>query len=297
MERKSISDALELALESASNEYQAQSTDFEHVSADESDDSSAEDQRNRKRKRDALFNSTTRNSVEEDPTIPSCPIVSNPILIARTFDLVIILFALIASDNVVYNVGEKSGTFLEYNFNGLPHIPEAIYEQAVRSAPSQTFPSETAGQRALTHRRRIYHDSMIPDPGYPSVSRRHLNTTNVLPYHIAKIKPFVTRELRALLGDYYEPIIEKQVLDILLIPHNRFIESRRGRDHKTSDDKRAMRITMNDDSIIDLLSEWIPGGENNTGFARRFVTEVMAFLRSGMSLNTFTTNVHYRREG
>jgi hypothetical protein len=103
--------------------------------------------------------------------------------------------------------------------------------------------------------------------------------------------------LRALLGDFYEPIIEKQVIEILLIPHNRFIESRRGRDNKTSDEKRSMGIAMNDDSIIELLSEWIPGGESNTGFARRFVTEVMAFLRSGMSLNTFTTNVHYRREG
>jgi len=131
------------------------------------------------------------------------PSVSNLILIARTFDLVITLFDCIRQwfkvgkvcplckqhvTSVVYNVGEKSGTFLEYNFNGLPHIPEAIYEQAVRSAPSQTSPSETAGQRALTHRRRIYHDSMIPDPGYPSVSRRHLNTTYVLPYHIAKVR-------------------------------------------------------------------------------------------------------------
>lgn len=215
MERKSISDALELALESASNEYQAQSTDFEHVSADECDDSSAEDQRNGKRKRDALFNSTTRNSVEEDPTIPSCPICLQPythrsylrpcyhsfcIDCIRQWFKVGKVCPLCKQHvtSVVYNVGEKSGTFLEYNFNGLPHIPEAIYEQAVRSAPSQTSPSETAGQRALTHRRRIYHDSMIPDPGYPSVSRRHLNTTYVLPYHIAKVRDLTTSMLAAL---------------------------------------------------------------------------------------------------
>lgn len=205
MERKSISDALELALESASNEYQAQSADFEHVSADESDDSSTEDQRNRKRKRDALFNLTTRNVVEEDPTIPSCPICLQPythrsylrpcyhsfcIDCIRQWFKVGKVCPLCKQHvtSVVYNVGEKSGTFLEYNFNGLPHIPEAIYEQAVRNAPSLASPSETAGQRALTHRRRIYHDSMIPDPGYPSVSRRHLNTTHILPYHIAKVR-------------------------------------------------------------------------------------------------------------
>jgi hypothetical protein len=116
-------------------------------------------------------------------------------------------------------------------------------------------------------------------------------------YSHIKIKPFVTRELRALLGDYYEPLIEKQVLEILLIPHHRNIESRRFKDYKSSTESQAMPITMNDDSVIENLSEWIPGGENNTGFARRFVAEVMAFLRSGMSLNTFTTNVHYRREG
>lgn len=87
------------------------------------------------------------------------------------------------------------------------------------------------------------------------------------------------------------------MLDILLIPHRRHIESRKVRDGKTAEEKRAMRITMDDQSVVEPLSEWIRGGEQDIGFARRFITEVMAFLRSGMDMNTFTTNVQYVREG
>jgi hypothetical protein len=204
MERKSISDVLELALESATDEYQAQSATGEHVSTDESDDANSEEQPNRKRKRETLINLTSRTSTDEDPTIPACPICLQPYshrsylrpcyhsfcidCIRQWFNIgKVCPMCKQHVTSIVYNIGERSGTFLEYNFDGLPHIPEAIYEQAVRNAASQTSSSETAGQRALTHRRRIYHDSMIPDPGYPPASRRHFNTTHILPYHIAKV--------------------------------------------------------------------------------------------------------------
>jgi hypothetical protein len=106
----------------------------------------------------------------------------------------------------------------------------------------------------------------------------------------------VQRDLRALLEELYDPLIEKQVLEILLVPHNRNIESRKARG-KTAQERREMRIFMDDAAVIDSLSEWIRGGEDGKGFARRFVTEVMAFLRSGMDMNSFTTNVHYHRKG
>lgn len=104
------------------------------------------------------------------------------------------------------------------------------------------------------------------------------------------------RDLRALLEELYDPLIEKQVLEILLIPHRRNIEARKARG-KSAQARREMQISMDDAVVIDSLSEWIRGGENDKGFAQRFVAEVMAFLRSGMDMNSFTTNVHYHRRG
>ncbi|KAG2184481.1 hypothetical protein INT43_000390, partial [Umbelopsis isabellina] len=305
MERVTISDALELALDSASLEYQAQSSELARdESSDENED--APGQLSRKRKREDLLG-LTQSALDEHDDRPSCPICLQPYIdrsylrpcyhsfcfqCIRQWFKVGNVCPLCKQDaiSLIYNVGERSGTFLEYKFNGVPSIPDSIYEQITRNTPS-----ETMGQRAITHRRRIYHDNMLPDPGYPQTAQRHINTTHVEPYNIAKIKPFVQRDLRALLEELYDPLIEKQVLEILLIPHRRNIEARKARG-KSAQERREMRISMDDAVVIDSLSEWIRGGENDKGFARRFVAEVMAFLRSGMDLNSFTTNVHYHRQ-
>jgi hypothetical protein len=75
----------------------------------------------------------------------------------------------------------------------------------------------------------------------------------------------VQRDLRALLEELYDPLIEKQVLEILLVPHNRNIESRKARG-KTAQERREMRIFMDDAAVIDSLSEWIRGGEDGKGW-------------------------------
>jgi hypothetical protein len=197
MERVTLSDALELALDSASHEYQAQSSEPARDEWPEENDD-AQDQLNRKRKRDELLG-LTQTALDEHDNQPSCPICLQPYIdrsylrpcyhsfcfqCIRQWFKVGKVCPLCKQDalSLVYNVGERSGTFLEYKFDGVPSIPDAIYEQITRNTST-----ETVGQRALTHRRRIYHDNMLPDPGYPPIAQRHINTTHIEPYNIAKV--------------------------------------------------------------------------------------------------------------
>lgn len=211
MERVSISDVLELALNSASNEYQAQSTEVDRDKrASSGEIENDEEQPNRKRKRDTWLDITHRHSTHENDTRPTCPICLQPYTnrsylrpcyhsfcfqcIAQWFKVgKMCPLCKQHTTSIVYNVSEKSGTFLEYTFGDEPFIPQAIYDQAGRNAFSSfsSSSSVTMGQRTLALRRRIYHDNLKPYPGYPPVSRRHTNTTHIEPFHIAKVEKVV----------------------------------------------------------------------------------------------------------
>lgn len=207
MERISISDALELALDSASSEYQAQSFDYDHRNTGSSEENdNAEEAANRKRKRDSWLGRTRQDSVQEDELTPTCPICLQPYADRSylrpcyhsfCFQCISQWFRVGKgcplckqhTISIVYNVNEKSGFFLEYKFGDEPYIPPQVHDQVSRNRhfTSSSSSSETMGQRTLDLRRKIYHEAWNPYPGYPPVSRRHANTTHIEPYHIAKV--------------------------------------------------------------------------------------------------------------
>ncbi|ORZ25713.1 hypothetical protein BCR42DRAFT_485835 [Absidia repens] len=158
--------------------------------------------------------------------------------------------------------------------------------------------------RPWLKRRRALYRYLPGVISYPQPLPRLSSLSIIQPDHIPKIIPFLQSELQAILGIAYDPFIETQLENILLMPYNATVSnnantnrpSRITRDNKTilpmtlqrqqqqqqqpalSSPQPSSSVTMNmyDTTVIHQLSDWLNESDRVT---RRLLDELLAYLK------------------
>ncbi|KAF7724126.1 hypothetical protein EC973_001310 [Apophysomyces ossiformis] len=185
----------------------------------------------------------------------SCPLCKQPI------------------EHLVYNIDEDKNTYQEYSL--------ADKAKDGKHDPPPTPPSLTPQERLRIQRSHIYRsptEAIYPTPPSSSFARIQC----ISPENMPRAAIFIERELPALMGELYDPLVETHIKNILLIPYQTNLRS-----------KSRNVMKMDDSEIIQQLSEWISDNEDDT-IARRFIRELMAFIRSGHNYNSFVSNSIYK---
>ncbi|KAI8388748.1 uncharacterized protein BYT42DRAFT_611752 [Radiomyces spectabilis] len=177
---------------------------------------------------------------------------------------------------LIYNIDDDKNTFQEYQLS-----TKADDE---KHDPPLQLPSLTAEERQRIRRAKIYR-TPIPAISYPKPLPRLKEVKYITPEHIPRIEPFLRKELPALMGDYHDSFIETHVKHILLMPHEK---------HRQK--STAAEPVTEDFDMLKQLAEWINDESDTLTVARRFVVELMAFLRSGLNYRTFISNTEYAEQ-
>ncbi|ORX53161.1 hypothetical protein DM01DRAFT_1336353 [Hesseltinella vesiculosa] len=174
------------------------------------------------------------------------------------------------AEALIYNVNEKTQNYQEYKVD-----PNATKHNPSRSQPVQT-------RQSLQHwqlRRRHMYQNLFPYLFCPPPQAPMQSLTVIEPHHIPKLIPFIQNELKAILGDAMDPFIETHIQHVLLIPY----ESRqRGSQNAPK--------TMYDPALLQELAEWL---QENLAVSKRWMDELLAFLKSGLSYQTYVQRVQY----
>lgn len=148
---------------------------------------------------------------------------------------------------------------------------------SLSSSSKSKVSSATDGKplELLARRRAVYTRSLYPTAAYP-VSPFIANATYLTPTQLARTIPFIRRDLKAILEDDYELLIEEHVVSVLM------------QEHETKGKKTR-------EQVVEMLRSWLEiNGDGSKGVASRFVEEVTAFAKSGMDVGKWDRVVKYR---
>ncbi|KAI9277119.1 hypothetical protein BDA99DRAFT_600902 [Phascolomyces articulosus] len=217
-----------------------------------------------------------------------------------------------AIDSLVYNMDETNNTFQEYVLHDHDH-----------HHPSPDPPPTTLKDRILPLRRQMYHHTpSFRQVIYPPVAHRFARVHYILPEHIPKVSTFLAREIPAIMSKTSDSYTEQHIKAILLTPYETNKQriksststssstnankskafsfspspSRPSTPTQKSDTQSQGMMSMYDPTIIQELGEWLTIGAkdlNAETVARRFLDEIMAFIKSGMDYWTFVDTVKY----
>lgn len=96
----------------------------------------------------------------------------------------------------------------------------------------------------------------------------------------------MSREIPAVMGKSCDDFIERHINAVLLTPHESNMKAT----------KKRSKTSMTMDDIVHELGEWLTIGSTNMdgdAVARKFLQELMAFLKSGLDYWTFVSSTAY----
>ncbi|KAI9311618.1 hypothetical protein BX666DRAFT_2031775 [Dichotomocladium elegans] len=201
-------------------------------------------------------------------------------------------------DSLVYNIDERTNSFQEYFLAGNKS-----------HNPSPERPVETRLDRVAQQRHRIYRalsDKAFDNTIYPPAQRLHAQVQYVTPELLPKASIFATREVPAVLGRPCDEDILSHIKALLMVPYDtnksrqrQQRQQRKGKALLSSPLDPASDVTMEYTDLLDELGRWLNLADKSADgnmLARRFVKELMAFLRSGLDYWTYVSRVQYPEE-
>ncbi|KAI9494876.1 hypothetical protein BDB00DRAFT_816184 [Zychaea mexicana] len=218
-------------------------------------------------------------------------------------------------DSLVYNMDETTKTFQEYSLaaNAASDSPHD---------PSPEPPPTTLQDSVLPLRRQMYlHPRSFSRVIYPPVLNRFAGVHYITPEHIPKVSTFLAREIPAIMGKTSDTFTERHIQAVLLTPYEAnkqqqqrkststrssssstnsrsfsFSNTRSNASTATTSNSSSQMMSMYDPNVIQELGEWLTIGAKDVDgaiVARRFIDEVMAFIKSGMDYWTYVATAKY----
>ncbi|CDS05210.1 hypothetical protein LRAMOSA07739 [Lichtheimia ramosa] len=179
-------------------------------------------------------------------------------------------------DSLIYNIDEEANTFQEYT----------LADNKVHNPPEEP-PEMTLQDRVVMARRQLYQSRISSDKAsYPPPQPRYAHIQLVTPELMPKAKIFVSREIPAVMGKSCDDFIERHINAVLLTPHESNMKAT----------KKRSKTSMTMDDIVHELGEWLTIGSTNMdgdAVARKFLQELMAYLKSGLDYWTFVSSTAY----
>ncbi|KAG9301374.1 hypothetical protein G9A89_018046 [Geosiphon pyriformis] len=191
---------------------------------------------------------------------------------------------------IVHNINEEQGTFRKFYIDDISaylYPKKKVDSSSMVSrgrkrrgkskqfewgfiAPESSFtPTSSSGSQktlSVEDRRRIYNQDLLPRDKHGGVRSARLDTIKIEPHQLDRLKPFLTRELLALISDAFDEVVFEYMQSLLLLPYHR-------------------NNSWNE--VCKMLRPWLDQ------WTDRFVDELCQFAHSGMNITTWDRMVVY----